>query len=107
MRFQPVIFERRIGGTIYWTYAWPSTVSILRNRGNFASTPLLFLGLCEKGIDAEGNSTPKVDDPIRWFVDRAIGARHTQRTQLDKDVAMVHRSLDEPGFMWTVQERTD
>lgn len=50
-------------------------------------------------FDTEVNSAPKVDDPVRWFVKRAIGARHIQGTGLDKDVALVHRSLDEPGFM--------
>jgi hypothetical protein len=44
-------------------------------------------------------SAPKVDDPVRWFVERAIGARHGQRTGLDKDVAFVHGPLDEPGFV--------
>ena len=52
-----------------------------------------------KDINAEGAPTPKVDDPVRWFVERAIGTRYTQRTGLDKDVATVHGSLDEPGFM--------
>lgn len=50
-------------------------------------------------FDTKVNSAPKVDDPVRWFVERAIGARHVQRTGLDKDVALVHGSLDEPGFM--------
>ena len=30
-----------------------------------------------KDINAEAFSTPKVDDPVRRFVERAIGARHT------------------------------
>jgi hypothetical protein len=52
-----------------------------------------------KAFDTEVNSAPKVDDPVRWFVERAIGARHVQGTGLDKDVALEHGSLDEPGFM--------
>jgi hypothetical protein len=51
------------------------------------------------GIMAEVRSTPKVDDPVRRFAERAIGVRHVQRTGLDKDVATVHGSLDELGFM--------
>jgi hypothetical protein len=51
------------------------------------------------GINAGADSAPKVNDPVRRFVERAIDARHVQRTGLDKDVAMVHGSLDEVGFM--------
>ena len=54
-----------------------------------------------KDINAEAGSTPKVDDPVRRFVESAIGARHTvtQRTGLNRDVATVHGSLEELGFM--------
>jgi hypothetical protein len=52
-----------------------------------------------KAINAEGLSTPKVDDTVRWLVERTIGTRYTQWTRLDDDVAREHGSLDEPGVM--------
>ncbi len=58
-----------------------------------------FYDLVRFVIDTKINSAPKVDDPIRWFVEQAIGGRLVERTGLHEDVAFVRGSLDKFGFV--------
>ena len=50
-------------------------------------------------IDTDAKSAPKVNDPIRWFDERAIGGRLVERTGLHEDVAFVCGSLNKFGFV--------
>lgn len=50
-------------------------------------------------VNTEAQCAPKVDDPIRRLVERAIGGRQPERIRLHDDVARVKGSLDEVGFV--------
>jgi len=50
-------------------------------------------------VDAEAQCAPKANDPIRRFVEQAIGGRQKEWTRLHNYVARVNGSLDEAGFV--------